>query len=703
MAAGIPLDTSIQYLKGVGPRRAALFERLGVSTVRDLMGYFPREYDDRRNATMIARMAGGEKVTVQGVVQAADKMSLSQGLSVFKVAFADRSGVAMASFFRKSNPYHRHDVFSTLKSSFVPGAHVWFSGVCEYMFGKKEIRVEDYEIIPAGASPDEPVNFKRILPVYPLTEGLSQKWLRSFLREAIHVHAGEWIDILPPALREKYRFIPASDALKEIHFPTDFTRAEQARQRLAFDEFLLLESALILSKSGAGAVKKPQSYDIKKTLLTPFKEKLRFEFTPAQKKAINELFSDMQEPEPMNRLLMGDVGSGKTVVALSAMLLAVENGCQAALLAPTEILAEQHYLTLRSFLEGLPVTCGLLTGKTSSKKKERARLLKSIEDGDVSIIVGTHALLEKDIRFKCLSLIVIDEQHRFGVLQRAALQSKSAHPDVLLMTATPIPRTLALTVYGDMDVSVIDRLPPGRQKITTVHRMEFEAWELIRREIAAGRQAYIVYPLVEESDKVELKAAVEEATMLSRTVFRDFRVGLLHGQMTAEAKDAAMRTFREGSFDILIATTVIEVGIDVPNATVMVIQHADRFGLSTLHQLRGRVGRGTAPSTCVLLGAPKNDVSKRRIAAMLSTTDGFKLAEEDLAIRGPGEFFGTAQHGMPAFRAANLVTDTRLIEQARALARDTIESDPPLHRPEHAPLAAELRRAFTHRLRLIRI
>ncbi|MHB9154671.1 MAG: ATP-dependent DNA helicase RecG [Endomicrobiales bacterium] len=696
------LDDHIQYLKGVGPHKAKILSRLGIVTVRELLNYFPREYDDRRTFTRIAQLCAGSRATISGKVEAADSLVLNRSLSLFKVAVSDGSGIAFGLFYRKMNPYHRHDVFGSLKKIFIPGNRVILNGTVEINFGEKQIKTDDYESCETQGN-SLPFPFGRIVPVYPLTEGVRQKWLRELMKAALEKYSDEWPDPVPGGAAGRSRFKAAAEALRHIHFPPDFSAAQEARNRLAFDEFLLLETALSLARRKIKVRSKPRRYEIKKDLLTPFREHLNFEFTPAQKKVIKEIFTDLQTTEPMNRLLMGDVGSGKTVVAVSSMLLAIENGFQAALLAPTEILAEQHYLTLQKLLSGLPVRTGLLTGRLSAKRKEKKKLLEEAAAGGIDLLVGTHALLEKNIVFRNLALIVIDEQHRFGVLQRAALREKGEHADVLIMTATPIPRTLALTLYGDTDVSVIDRLPPGRKPVQTLHLDEPAAYELVKREVRSGHQAYIVYPLVEESDKVELKAAVREAEHLSASVFNGFRVGLLHGQMGAEEKEKVMLEFRAGGYDILISTTVIEVGIDVPNATAMVIEHADRFGLATLHQLRGRIGRGPAASSCVLCGSPKTDDARKRIDVMLSTTDGFVIAEEDLTLRGPGEFFGTAQHGMPVLKAGNLVTDTALIEEAKERSRGIVEKDPALSAPGNASLRAELLRAFRGRFGLFKI
>lgn len=697
------IDQSIQYLKGVGPKRAGKLSRMGIVTVRDLLGYFPREYEDRRHTSKIAALANEQKTVIAGKIETSDVVKLNASLTIFKAAISDGSGTCFAVFYRKVNPYHRHDVFTALKRDFANGNCVFVYGQAENNFGEKQIKVEEYEQFFPGTPESKVTHFNRIVPVYPLTEGINQKWFREFMQENINKYSSLWPEILSDETRAKENLIGGPMAIKQIHFPDSLASAQSARQRLAFDEFLLLQTALEIVRAKNKSLSKPYTYIIKRNLLTPFKNNLKFEFTTAQKKVINEIFHSLSNPAPMNRLLMGDVGSGKTVVALSAILLAVENGYQAALVAPTEILAEQHYLTITNVLSGLPVHTSLLTGRLSLKKKEKQELYDCIASGKTDIVIGTHALLEEQVKFKNLSLIVIDEQHRFGVIQRAQIQQKTTTPDVLVMTATPIPRTLSLTLYGDLDVSVIDQLPKGRIPIETRHTTLEHGYKIVKDEISCGRQAYIVYPLIEESDKLELKAAVKEAKELSESIFKDFRVGLLHGQMPKDEKEKIMLDFREGKYDILIATTVIEVGIDVPNATVMVIEHADRFGLATLHQLRGRVGRGTHPSFCVLLGNPKTEDAKRRFDILTSTRDGFLIAEEDLALRGPGEFFGTAQHGMPPLRAGNLITDASLIAKTKKHAAEIIAKDPQLSDPTRSTLRHELIRTYHGKFGLSKI
>jgi ATP-dependent DNA helicase RecG len=689
----------VQFIKGVGPAKAKLLARLGISSVRDLLGHFPREYEDRRNILKIAGLVNGQKAVISGTIEASDIVKLNFSLSVFKVAVQDGTGIAFGLFYRKSNPYHSHDIFSTLKKTLERGKKVLLSGQVEINFGEKQLRVEDYAVDDGSTALDE---FRRIVPVYPLTEGINQKWLRSLVSTALAKYAEGWGELVPEEIIRAMNLSRSAGALRVIHYPAGLPEAETARQRMALDEFLLLEAALSLSRKAHSKLSKPRSYEIKKNLLTPFRSKLGFEFTAAQKKVINEIFTDMQRVKPMNRLLLGDVGSGKTVVALSAMLLAAENGYQSALIAPTEILAEQHFLTINQILDGLGVRTALLTGR-SSKAAEKRKIKESIASGAAGIIIGTHALLEEKIAFKKLAMIVIDEQHRFGVLQRAKIQAKSSKPDVLVMTATPIPRTLALTLYGDLDISVIDKIPPGRIPVSTIHYPEQAGYDMVKAQVKAGRQAYIVYPLVEESDKIELKAAVKEAENLSATVFKGYRLCLLHGQLPSQEKERIMLDFRAGKYDVMIATTVIEVGIDIPNATVMLIQHADRFGLATLHQLRGRIGRGSEKSYCVLLGEPRTPEAGARFDVMLSTSDGFKIAEEDLKLRGPGEFFGTAQHGIPPLKAADLIKDVKILEKAREIADTITGSDPGLDSPSNKSLRDELLAAYGAKFGLIKV
>lgn len=686
------VESKLQYWKGVGPARAKLLLRLGIRDDDTLLRYYPRDYEDRRFRFRIGNAPMGEKVALEAVVQSVAFSQSRFGLGVATAVIDDGSASVEAAWFKRLTP--RYDVFATLRKELEPGKPIRLWGSIEWGPHGRQLRVLDYSMA------EDSVHFGGIVPAYTVTEGLSERRLRSLVHQALTDHAERITSPSPRRLREAHGLPSASWAVRKIHFPSSLVEKEEARQALAFDELLVLETALTLVRQQVKQGEKPHRYALTRRLLTPFRQALGFSFTQAQARAIRAIFDDMQRPAPMHRLLQGDVGSGKTLVALSAMLLAAENGLQSALMAPTEILAEQHVQTFRRVLRDLPVTVTLLCGKQTSAERKTA--LASIASGEASIVIGTHALIEDIVRFKNLALAVIDEQHRFGVDHRRLLREKGRHVDLLVMTATPIPRTLALTLYGDLDVSTIDELPPGRAPITTRLLSEDGAYTLICQEVQKGRQAYIVYPLVNESDKVELKSAIQEAEALRRGPFSAQRVGLLHGKMKPAEKEEVMQRFRAHELDILIATTIIEVGIDVPNATVMAIQHAERFGLATLHQLRGRVGRGPHASHCVLIPGSEAGPAPR-LRTFCEIADGFRLSEADLAMRGPGEVIGERQHGIPPFHAADLAKDAAIIERARQAARAVLERDPPLAQAEHAPLADALRREYEHRWALGRI
>ncbi len=685
-----PLENNIQYLKGVGPKKANLLKKLGILTINDLLTYFPRDWEDRSKLTPIALVHQGEKKLISGRIELYDILPTRSKLKILKAAISDKTGTIYALWFKRSNP--RYDVFSQLKKQLLKGKEIFLYGTIKNEYGYKQIQVEDYEIVDTKML--NLLHLGRVVPFYFLTEGLEGKFFRQLIKMVLENYPHYTVDILPENIKRCYSLLPYSQALRAIHFPKNFYEKEKAYQRLVFEEFFLFQLAIALKRQKVKKMLKRQTYTIKRHLLTSFRKNLGFEFTKTQKRVINEIFTDLQSERPMNRLLQGDVGSGKTVVALSAILLATENNCQSVFMAPTEILAEQHYLTFKHFLRNLPVEFALLTGET--RKKEREIIFEKLKNGETSILIGTHALIEEGVTFKNLVLVVIDEQHRFGVTQRAKLYEKGLSPDVLVLTATPIPRSLALTLYADLDISLLNELPPGRPKIVTLHLSEMGAYQFVKKEITSGHQAYIVYPLIEESDKLELKAAVSEAENLRKGVFADNRVGIIHGQLPGKEKEKIMSNFRSKKYDILIATTVIEVGIDVPNATVMVIEHADRFGLATLHQLRGRIGRGKNKDEnyCILLGKPKTEEAKKRIEIMLSTTNGFRIAEEDLKLRGPGEFFGTAQHGLPEFKIGNLLKDYSLLKQARESAYRVLEKKDEFYREGYQTLQNCLHRRF---------
>lgn len=679
-----PLDGPIQFLKGVGPRRAALFEHLGVRTVEDLLHHYPRQWQDRHETADLRLPTATGLVVLRGRVLRAAGQHAGPRLALYKATLATAHGKVECVWFKHLS--RRFDVFSALKAEVTEGADLWVVGRSDPdLTGIREIRVDEHYPLT-----DERwrVHVARLTPVYALTEGLSQRFVRELVHGALEAHADAATDAVPAELMSKRKLLAAPQALRGLHFPRSDAELEAGRARLAYEELLLLEVAWILKRRQTRGVAKGYGYDIKRSLLTPFREGLGFGLTAAQKRVINEIFEDMRKPYPMTRLLQGDVGSGKTVVALSALLLAVENGGQGALMAPTEILADQHRLTLDRFLKGLPVRVASLTSRVP--KKEREKILAAVAAGEVDIVVGTHAVLEDDVRFKDLKLAVIDEQHRFGVRQRTTLRQKGSLIDLLVMTATPIPRTLALALYGDLEVSTIDEMPPGRAPIKTALTPEAEAFEAVKREVALGRQAYVVYPIIEESARLDLQSAKAEYERLSAEVFPGLKVALIHGAMPAKAKNKVMEEFSRGAWQVLVATPVIEVGIDVPNSTVMVIQNADRFGLASLHQLRGRIGRGAAESTCFLVADPKTPQAAHRLSTMTATGDGFRIGEEDLKLRGPGELLGTAQSGELSLQVADLFKDAELLSYARADADEVLAADPKLLAPEHALLKRRL-------------
>ena len=695
------LTTDIKYVKGIGPKRALALSKLSINTVEDLITFFPRTYQDRTIRTKISNILFNQHYCIFGKITGTHIKKLSTKLSVFSANINDGSGIIVANFFRKVNPYAKFDIFATIKKDFKINSFVYIYGMCEIKFGQKQVSVDDYEIVENENSSTE--KFNKLVPVYDLTAGITQKNISSALKLILNDMANIYPDIISNNVKYKTNLPSISSAIKTIHFPNSLQEAELARQSFALQEFLLLQIVLTKAKQKNVIKQKGIRYEIKRNLLTPFKNKLKFEFTNAQKKAINEIFNDMMSTKIMNRMLMGDVGSGKTVVALSAILLAVENGYQTAIVAPTELLAEQHYLTFKNMLKGLNVNIELVTSSNLKSKKRQKEILPQIENGTTNIIVGTHSVMQDRINFKNLSLVIIDEQHRFGVLQKASAVAKGNNPDVLMMTATPIPRGLAMTIYGEMSVSVIDELPPNRTPIETYCLSENIAYMNAKEEIEKGNQIYIVYPLVDESDKIELKSATQEAQKLSETIFKDNKVALLHGKMKPKEKNDVMIKFKNKEYDILIATTVIEVGIDVPNATMIIIQHANRYGLATLHQLRGRVGRGQKKSFCILVSDAKGKIAKQRLKIMTSTCDGFKIASEDLKMRGPGEFTGTIQHGFPEFKAGDIIKDVKLIGYAKQVAIDIISKDPELLLPENVNIKFLINNKYSNLSKIINV
>ena len=690
--------SSIEHLKGIGPAKAKLFERLGISSVADLLHYYPRTYQDRRE-NAAAELNPPSLTVFKGKVLRTQLIP-ARSVLIFKAFLADEKNnqIECTWFKKRSFRAFRFDPFALIKKDFKTNAQVWVIGRKENRnnFFDHKITVEEY--YPAAA-PDSAWHAGRITPIYALTEGLTNKQFRLFMQEALHeAEAAGEPDILPPALSEKRKFLGSAQALRAVHFPNSLAELENARARLAYEEFLLLATAWGVKRTQTKAVAKGYTYEIKKHLLTPFRQNLGFEFTNSQKKVINEIFADLQSPLPMNRLLQGDVGSGKTLVALSAMLLAAENGYQSAIMAPTEILAEQHYLTFQKILKKLKVPVAVLT--SSTKTPERRKILASLADGSLCVVVGTHALLQEDVRFKNLKLAVIDEQHRFGVRQRGLLKEKTAKLDLLTMTATPIPRTLALAFYGDLAVSTLTELPPGRRPIATQQADEYQANHLVAQEVQKGRQAYIVYPLIEESENISAKAVSEEFEKLKK-IFPQFKLAMLHGQMSRTEKENVMKDFAAHKTDILVATPVIEVGIDVPNATVMVIQNAERFGLASLHQLRGRVGRGQYDSQCILVAQHKGSVARERLRIICDSCDGFKIGERDMQLRGPGEILGTRQSGELEFKAGDFFKDRNILQWALDDRDELLRDDPLLQKPAHAAFKARLQELYQKNWHLI--
>lgn len=690
--------SAIEHLKGIGPAKAKLFERLGISSVADLLHYYPRTYQDRRE-NAAAELNPPSLTVFKGKVLRTQLIP-ARSVLIFKAFLADEKNnqIECTWFKKRSFRAFGFDPFAPMKKDFKTNAQVWVIGRKENRnnFFDHKITVEEY--YPAAA-PDSAWHAGRITPIYALTEGLTNKQFRLFMQEALHeAEAAGEPDILPPALSEKRKFLGSAQALRAVHFPNSLAELENARARLAYEEFLLLATAWGVKRTQTKAVAKGYTYEIKKHLLTPFRQNLGFEFTNSQKKVINEIFADLQSPLPMNRLLQGDVGSGKTLVALSAMLLAAENGYQSAIMAPTEILAEQHYLTFQKILKKLKVPVAVLT--SSTKTPERRKILAALADGSLCVVVGTHALLQEDVRFKNLKLAVIDEQHRFGVRQRGLLKEKTAKLDLLTMTATPIPRTLALAFYGDLAVSTLTELPPGRRPIATQQADEYQANHLVAQEVQKGRQAYIVYPLIEESENISAKAVSEEFEKLKK-IFPQFKLAMLHGQMSRTEKENVMKDFAAHKTDILVATPVIEVGIDVPNATVMVIQNAERFGLASLHQLRGRVGRGQYDSQCILVAQHKGSVARERLRIICDSCDGFKIGERDMQLRGPGEILGTRQSGELEFKAGDFFKDRNILQWALDDRDELLRDDPLLQKPAHAVFKARLQELYQKNWHLI--
>ena len=692
------LQTPVQYLKGVGPRRAGELAAAGVRTVEDLLLALPSRYEDRARLRPIRDLKPGETVSVSGTVLGCGLRSTRRpGFRIFELLVQDESGRVRAAF---PNQAFLEDVFRAQQRVVLHGR------VDRRPAGGLQLANPDYEVVSGGGEDEGGplVHSGRIVPVYEKLASLTSKSRRRVVHDALRNLPEEVDDALPAAVRRGLGAPPRRQALQEAHFPPPGTSVEAldgfrtaAQQRLIFEEFFFFQLGLLLRRRETDTRIKPRRIVVDERIRQAARDVLPFRLTADQRRALKEIVDDMRSPRPMNRLLQGDVGSGKTIVALLAALVAMENGLQAAFMSPTEILAEQHYAGVARVLSRSRFAATLLTGTLPAGARREAA--SRIANGASQLAVGTHALVQGEVRFRALGLAIIDEQHRFGVVQRATLRAKGLDPDVLVMTATPIPRTLALTAYGDLDASEIRGRPPGRQPVRTTVLSESRrarAWDLVRSELRAGRQAFVVYPLVEESEKLDLKAATEMAAELQDRVFADARVGLVHGRTPAAERERTMAAFAAGAVDVLVATTVIEVGIDVPNASVMVVEQAERFGLAQLHQLRGRVGRGAARSHCVLVHAARPSAAARaRLRALAETADGFEIAERDLELRGPGDFFGTRQSGVPTFRVGDLLRDHRLMEEARRAAAAWLAG------PDAAePRLAEVRSAWARRFGL---
>ncbi len=684
---GDPLDRPIRVLRGVSAALEARFERLGVRTIRDLLTFFPRRHNDYASIVKVRDLRVGQEQVVKVRVWSASERLIGRRKGT-DATVGDDSGMMRVVWFNQ--PY----VARQLK----PNAEVVLAGKVSLYQGRPTFENPEWELWS-----EDLTHVGRLAPVYPLTEGLSGRTVRRLVRDAVERYAQFVPEILPEELRERYGLPDAPEAIGQVHFPESPEALDRARRRLAFEELLSIQLAVLMRRKAFQESAPAPRLPMPPAVLEGFTASLPYALTSAQRRCLDAILRDMDADRPMSRLLEGDVGSGKTVVATAALVVAIANGFQGALMAPTEILAAQHLRTLRLVLHAddgagplfvaappyldRSITIAYLAGSLTAS--DRRRVHEAAASGEADIVVGTHALIQEGVTLPRLGLAIVDEQHRFGVMQRAALRDRggrAAH--MLVMTATPIPRTLALTLYGDLDVSVIDELPPGRQRVRTEWKppeRRHEAYDFVRREVAKGRQAFIICPLVEESEALQVRAATAEFERLRREVFPDLRLALLHGRMSAREKDEAMRRFREHEVDILVSTAVVEVGIDVPNATVMLVEGADRFGLAQLHQFRGRVGRGAEASYCILLADDPSEEAQERLRIMASTSNGFELAEADLRLRGPGEFFGTRQAGMPDLRVANLL-DVRAIEMAREEATRLLEADPRLERPEHAGL-----------------
>lgn len=681
----IDLKQSVQYVKGVGPSRAKLLHNIGVNTLDDLITYFPRTYEDRSKPKMISELTDGEEALIE--VMATSNMSevrIGKNRTILKLIVRDETGLCVITWFNQRY----------LKGKFKVGEKYKFYGKAQVKYGKVEMVNPVYDV------ENSTKNTGKIIPLYPLTYQLTQSAIRNAIENALKMTNGKLEETMPDYLLQDYGLVELNKAMKQIHFPDNFDEYEKARRRLVFEELLSMQLALSGLKNQYDKNEDGIAYskDIK---ISDVINQLPFQLTKAQLRVLEEIDKDMESKKPMNRLLQGDVGSGKTIVSIISTYKAVKCGYQVAIMAPTAILAEQHLQEFTKVLEPFGIRCELLLGGTRAKK--RREILEGLENGTIDVLIGTHALLVEDVIFKNLGFVVTDEQHRFGVRQRGNIVAKGNNPDVLVMTATPIPRTLALILYGDLDISIIDELPPNRKKIETYavsKGMEERVNNFIRKHVNEGRQVYIVCPLVEENEEIDAKSVVELEEKYRNEVFKEYRVEYLYGKMKQKEKDEIMHEFKEGNIDILISTTVIEVGVNVPNASLMIIENAERFGLAQLHQLRGRVGRGEYQSYCVLKYEGKSSVIRQRMKIMTDTNDGFVIAEKDLELRGSGEFFGTKQHGIPEFKIANLFEDMETLKSVQSVVLKIENDDPKLEKEENKPLRKLVDEKFIKRVEI---
>lgn len=678
------LNQSVQNIKGVGPSRVEILNKLGIKTVEDIINYFPREHENRGIFKNICELQNGENATIKAILKSnVTENRIRNGMTIYKAIASDETDTIILTWFNQM----------FVKKALKPLEEYIFYGKVNAGIGRKEMSSPIFEL------PGENKNLGKIIPIYPLTEGITQNVLRGIIQNALDMVKGNLQESLPEKILKENNLCDINYAIEKIHFPTEISEFEIARRRIVFEELLIMQLGLLMIKSKGKSDEKGIVFS-KKGEVENLLKLLPYELTSAQLRVWKEIEKDMENEKPMNRLVQGDVGSGKTVVATLAMLKAVGNGYQTAMMAPTAILAKQHYLGISKMLEPFGIRCELFTSDLT--KSQKSSLIQALKNGEIDIAIGTHALLEENVEFNNCGLVITDEQHRFGVRQRGVLTAKGEKADTLVMTATPIPRTLAIILYGDLDISIIDELPAGRQKIDTYavkRNLEERVNNFVIKELSNGRQAYIVCPLVEESENFDAKS-VTVMFEYYKKVFKDFKVGILHGKMKPKEKDEIMLNYKEGKIDVLISTTVIEVGVDVPNATIMIVENAERFGLAQLHQLRGRVGRGKFKSYCILKYNSDSEIVKQRMEIMQKSSDGFVISEKDLELRGPGEFFGTKQHGIPEFKVANLITDIKILKEAQVVANSILEQDGKLEKEENIIIKQKIDKLFDKQLQL---